>query len=51
MKFKATSDLQVKPQKKQAKRNKIRWDAIYANKIIFPFIDKLLSTFSRFFFG
>ena len=51
MKFKTTSDLQVKPQKKQAKRNNIRWDAIYANEISFPFIDKLLSTFPRFFFG
>ena len=33
------------PPKKKAKRNNIRWDAIYANKII----DKLLSTFPRFF--
>ena len=35
--------------KKKAKRNNIRWDAIYANKISFRFIDKLLSTFPRFF--
>ena len=26
-----------------------QWDAIYANKISFRFIDKLLSTFPRFF--
>ena len=38
-----------KPPKKKAKRNNIRWDAIYANKISFRFIDKLLSTFPRFF--
>ena len=35
--------------KKKTKRNNIRWDAIYANKISLPFIDKLLSTFPRFF--
>ena len=29
-------------QKNKAKRNNIRWDAIYANKISFRFIDKLL---------
>ena len=43
-----TSD-KGKPPKKEAKRNNIRWDAIYANKISFRFIDKLLSTFPRFF--
>ena len=48
MKFKATSD-KGKPPKKKVKRNNIRWDAIYANKISFRFIDKLLSTFPRFF--
>ena len=48
MKFKTTSD-KVKPPKKKAKRNNIRWDTIYANKISFRFIDKLLSTFPRFF--
>ena len=48
MKFRTTSDL-GKPPKKKAKRNNIRWDAIYANKISFRFIDKLLSTFPRFF--
>ena len=48
MKFKTSSD-QEKPPKKKAKRNNIRWDAIYANKISFRFIDKLLSTFQRFF--
>ena len=34
---------------KKAKRYNIRWDALYANKISFRFIDKLLSTFPRFF--
>ena len=33
MKFKTTSDKGKRP-KKKAKRNNIRWDAIYANKII-----------------
>ena len=47
-KFKTTSDM-GKPPKKKAKRNNIDWDAIYANKISFRFIDKLLSTFPRFF--
>ena len=42
MKFKTSSDLQVKPLKKKAKRNNIRWDAIFADKISFPFINKLL---------
>ena len=48
MKFKTTSDMGKHP-KKKAKRNNIRWDAIYANKISFRFINKLLSTFPRFF--
>ena len=49
MKFKTSFD-QVKPPKKKAKKEtNIRWDAIYANKISFRFIDKLLSTFQRFF--
>ena len=48
LKFKMTSD-KGKPPKKKAKRNNIRWDAIYANKISFHFIDKLFSTFPRFF--
>ena len=48
MKFKTTSD-KGKPPKKKEKRNNIRWDAIYANKISFHFIDKILSTFPRFF--
>ena len=47
MKFKTTSD-KGKPPKEKAKRNNIRWDAIYANKISFRF-DKLSSTFPRFF--
>ena len=38
-----------KPPKKKEKRNNIRWDAIYTNKISIRFIDKLLSTFPRFF--
>ena len=48
MKFKTTSD-KGKPPKKETKGNNIRWDAIYVNKISFRFIDKLLSTFPRFF--
>ena len=47
LKFKTSSD-KGKPPKKKAKRNNIRWDVIYANKICFRFIDKLLSTFPRF---
>ena len=42
-----TSSDKGKPPKKKAKRNNIRWDVIYANKICFRFIDKLLSTFPR----
>ena len=40
MKFKTTSN-KGKPPKKKAKRNNIRWDDIYANKISFRSIDKL----------
>ena len=48
MKFKTASDKGKSP-KKKAKRNNIRWDAIYGNKISFRFINKLLLTFPRFF--
>ena len=48
--IKMTSD-RGKPTKKKEKRNNIRWDSIYANKISFRFIDKLLSIFSTHLFN
>ena len=33
----------------KAKRNNIRWDAMYVNKITFRFIDKFIINFSTLF--
>ena len=47
MKFKTTSDKGI-PQNKKAKRNNIRWNAIYANEISFRF-NNLIISFSKMF--